>query len=249
MSSVRTPIPVSSDARRFTAGRRRRRLTILLSSGTLVALVLLVTGIVMSPLLTLTHVVVKGREDVPERVIVGAVSDQIGRPLAAIDFDRIRDRLATVTRIQSFTTEIQPPHTLVIRVVERRAIGFFAVKSKWAIVDAAGVVVDTVSAPPSRIPELFVESTTDRAFTSIAETLSQLPSTIRNKVLSISAQSRDSVTFTLRNSGHIIIWGSPDNSALKVLVMGRALKVADRSSGRYSIDVSAPDNIVLQRIS
>jgi cell division protein FtsQ len=96
---------------------------------------------------------------------------------------------------------------------------------------------------------LFVTSTTDRGFSSIAETLSALPSTIRSKVLSISAQSRDSVTFTLRNSGHVVVWGSPDNSPLKVLVMDRALRVADRSGGAYEIDVSAPDNIVLQKIS
>lgn len=235
-----------SDVRRFTAGRRRRRRAWLMGGGAIVAVALVVTGIVMSPLLTLTEIVVKGRTDVSERVIAGAAADQIGQPLVALDFDAIRERLSSVTRIQSFTTEIQPPNTLVIRVVERRAIGFMALKSKWVVVDAAGVVIDTVSEKPSGIPELFVESTTDRAFSAMAETLVALPKKLRSKVASMSAQTRDSVRFTLRGTGHEIVWGSPDNSAVKVVVMERALRVANQSNGVFEIDVSAPDNIVLQ---
>lgn len=200
----------------------------------------------MSPWLTLTQIVVKGQTDVPEKVIAGAAADQVGQPLVALDFEAIHERLGSVTRIQSYTTEIQPPNTLVIRIVERRAIGFMAQKSKWVVIDAAGVVIDTVTEKPPGVPELFVESTTDRAFSAMAETLVSLPRSIRSKVASMSAQTRDSVRFTLRGSGHEIVWGSPDNSALKVLVMKRALRVANQSSGVFEIDVSAPDNIVLQ---
>jgi len=245
VTNIRTPRR-DSDERRFTAGRRRRRRAWLMGGGALVAVALVVTGIVMSPLLTLTEIVVKGRTDVPERVIAGAASDQVGQPLVALNFDAIRERLSSVTRIQSFTTEIRPPNTLVIRVVERRAIGFMSLKSKWVVVDAAGVVIDTVSEKPSGIPEMFVGSTTDRAFSAMAETLVALPRNIRSKVASMSAQTRDSVRFTLRGTGHEIVWGSPDNSAVKVLVMERALRVANRSNGVFEIDVSAPDNIVLQ---
>lgn len=235
-----------ADERRFTAGLRRRRRAWLMGVGAIVAVALVVTGIVMSPLLTLTEIVVKGRTDVPERVIAGAAADQIGQPLVALNFDAIRERLSSVTRIQSYTTEIQPPNTLVIRVVERRAIGFMSLKSKWVVVDAAGVVIDTVSEKPSGMPELFVESTTDRAFSAMAETLVALPKKLRAKVASMSAQTRDSVRFTLRGTGHEIVWGSPDNSAVKVVVMERALRVANQSNGVFEIDVSAPDNIVLQ---
>ncbi len=235
-----------SDERRFTAGRRRQRRAWLTGGGMLVAMALVVTGIVMSPLLTLTDIVVKGREAVPERVIAGAASDQVGQPLVALNFDAIRERLNSVTRIQSFATEIQPPHTLVIRVVERQAIGFMASDSHWEVVDAAGVVIDTVSDKPAGIPELLAGSTTDISFGAIAETLVMLPSTIRDNIALISAPTRDSVRFTLRGVGHEIVWGSPDNSSVKIVVMDRALRVADRSNGVYEIDVSAPDNIVLQ---
>lgn len=237
-----------SDERRFTAGSRRQRNALLIGAGTLVGIMLIVTGIVMSPLLTLTTVVVKGRESVPEKVIVGAVSDQVGQPLAFINFDTIGQRLGSVTRIQSYATEIQPPHTLVIRVVERQALGFVAVKNKWAVVDAAGVVIDSAATRPPRIPEIAVVSTSDPAFGAIASTLSALPQSVRKDVAQITAATRDSVRLTLRGVGHQIVWGSPENSALKLVVMNRALDVANKRAGRYEIDVSAPDNIVLRPI-
>lgn len=241
--------PVHDDSRRFTAGRRRRRSIVLLSLGTLIGVALLVTGIVLSPLLTLTTIVVKGREMVPEGVIVGAVSDQIGKPLASVNFESIRERLSTVPRIQSFTTEIQPPHTLVIRVVERQAIGSLVVKGNWVLVDVAGVTIATQDTQPERFPVIDVPAATDRTFRAVADTLASLPKSMRARIAGISAVTRDSVRFTLRGTGHEIKWGSPDDSVLKLSVLERALDVANSRAGRYEIDVSAPDNLVLQRIS
>ncbi|MBJ7434007.1 MAG: hypothetical protein JHC62_06180, partial [Microbacteriaceae bacterium] len=120
--------------------------------------------------------------------------------------------------------------------------------SQWAVVDAAGVIIDTGMERPLGIPELLGESTSDTAFSAMAETLVALPSSVLANVASMSAQTRDSVRFTLRGVGHEIVWGSPDNSALKLVVMNRAIRVADRSNGVFEIDVSAPDNIVLRRL-
>ncbi len=244
-----SPQRIDDDSRRFTARRRRRRSIVVISIGTLLGVALLVTGIVLSPLLTLTTIVVKGRDAVPEAVIVGAAADQIGQPLAAINFDAIRDRLSTVPRIQSFATELQPPHTLVIRVVERQAIGVLAAEGGWTVVDVAGVVIDTQDIKPARLPEINVPTPTDRGFAAIAETLASFPKSVRQSIAVISAPTRDSVRFELRGIGHQIIWGSPDDSMLKLAVMERALEVANERFGRYEIDVSAPDNIVLQPIS
>ena len=244
-----SPQRFDDDSHRFTARRRRRRSIVVISIGTLVGVALLVTGIVMSPLLTLTTIVVKGRDAVPEDVIVGAAADQIGQPLAAINFDAIRDRLSTVPRIQSFATELQPPHTLVIRIVERQAIGVLVADGGWTVVDVAGVVIDTQDIKPARLPEIDVPTTSDRGFAAIAETLASFPSSVRQSIAVISATTRDSVRFELRGTGHQIIWGSPNDSLLKLSVMERALEVANARFGRYEIDVSAPDNIVLQPIS
>jgi cell division protein FtsQ len=72
---------------------------------------------------------------------------------------------------------------------------------------------------------------------------------VRESIAVISATTRDSVRFELRGIGHQIIWGSSDDSLVKLSVMDRALEVANKRFGRFEIDISAPDNIVLQPIS
>lgn len=237
---------VEGDAARFLESRRRRQRRLLVSLGGLVALALIVTGIVLSPLMTLTTVVITGRESVAEKVITGAVTDQLGKPLALLDTDAIRARLTSVTRIQSFATEIQPPHTLVIRIVERHPIGYMANGVKWDLVDAAGVVIDTVTSPPTAVPLLSVGATTDLAFSAVVDTLAALPDSFSNDIAGIAAPTRDSIELTMRGTPHRIIWGSPDNTPLKAIVAKRALAIARSRGGTYEIDVSAPDNIVLR---
>jgi cell division protein FtsQ len=230
------------------AVRLRRRRRIALAIGLLVAIALIVTGVVLSPLMTLTTIVVSGRDTVPEKVITGATDDQLGKPLALIDTDAIRSRLASVTRIESFTTELQPPHTLVIRIVERRAIGYMNHGTKWDIVDAAGVVLDTSSTPPSTLPLLSVASTTDLAFSAVSDVLAALPESFRNSIAGVTARTRDSITIVMKGTPHRLLWGSPDETPLKVLVAKRALAIVAKRGGAYEIDVSAPDNIVLRPI-
>lgn len=202
----------------------------------------------MSPLMTLTTVVVKGRTDVAEKIITGAVADQIGKPLALLDYDAIRSRLATVTRIQSFSTELQPPHTIVVRIVERQPVGYMADGTKWNLVDAAGIVVDTVATPPTSVPLFAVASTTDLAFSAITDTLVALPDSFRRDIAEVSAKTRDSVTIMMRGTPNRIIWGSPERTPLKAIVAQRALKIVSKNGRAYEIDVSAPDNIVLRPI-
>lgn len=237
---------IEGDAARFLESRRRRQRRLLVGVGGLVALALIVTGIVMSPLMTLTTIVITGRESVAEKVITGSVSDQIGTPLALLNTDAIRSRLTSVTRIQSFATEIRPPHTLVIRIVERHAIGYMANGTKWDLVDPAGVVIDTVTAPPTDVPRLSVGATTDLAFSAVVDTLAALPDSFSNDIAEIAAQTRDSIELTMRGTPHRIIWGSPDNTPLKAIVAKRALAIARSRGGTFEINVSAPDNIVLR---
>lgn len=237
---------VEGDASRFREKQRARRRAWAIAIGIVVSLALIVTGVVLSPILTLTTLEVKGRTTIPERVVARAVDDQMGRPLALIDYDAIRDRLSSEPRIQSFSTELRPPHTLVIRVVERTAIGFLANGERWDVVDAAGVVLGNQGIKPSTIPEFQVTSTTDISFLTVIEALAAMPSGFRKRIALAEAETRDSISFVMRGVPHRIVWGSSDDSALKAVVALRAIRLAERGGGVFEIDVSAPDNIVLR---
>lgn len=235
------------EERRFTEGARRSRRIRLTITSSVLGFVLLVGGIVLSPLMTLTEVVVTGRENVPEKVIVGAVKDQIGTPLALLDYGSIANKLGTVVRIQSFSTELRPPHTMVIRIVERTPIGALKSAKGWDIVDAAGVVIQTTTKAPKSVPRLDVESVEAPGFLATVKALLALPAGLRADVASVSAATRDSVQFVLRGVSHEIRWGSDEQSTLKAAVLDQALAIAKSKGGTYVIDVSAPDTLIMNR--
>lgn len=239
---------IRDESKRFqrTTLERRRRWWILIGSS--VGIVLIVIGISLSPLFTLKTIEVKGRSSVAEKVIAGAAVDQVGVPLALIDFESIRQRLTSVVKIQSFSTEIQPPDTLVIRVIERTPIGAIAVNDGWEVVDSAGVVIDSVKNAPTSIPELRVSGVDDPQFQNITQTLLLIPSDLRKRIGIIAAESRDSIRFTLRDLACEVVWGSIEGSQLKAIMLSRAIDELAKESGSYVIDVSAPENIVMRKV-
>lgn len=234
------------EARRFTEASRRSRQIRLAIFGGFLAIVGLVAGLVLSPLMALEKIEVSGLVSLDEAVVIGAVSEQIGRPLATLDYDDVKSKLSTVPQIQSFATELRPPHTLVVRIVERVAVGTIRLADGYDIVDAAGVVIGFSESEPAGLPAIFVTEVGSPGFVAIVNTLVALPTEVRSDVKSISAESRDSVTFVLRSASHEIRWGSDELPTHKAAVLAQALKVAADRGGSFVIDVSAPDTLVLK---
>ena len=238
----------SQEERRFTAGarqQRRVRLTITLS---VLGFLSMVATIVLSPLMTLTEIEVTGRQNIDEKVIVGAVKDQLGTPLALINYDAIAAKLGTVVQVQSYSTELRPPHTLVLRVVERTPIGAIKSAKGWDIVDAAGVVMQSTTKAPTSVPKLVVDGVDSPGFLAAVKALLALPPELRADVAAISAATRDTVQFVLRGVSHEIRWGSDEQATLKAAVLDRALAIAAKNGGQYVIDVSAPDTLIMNRV-
>ena len=237
------------EARRFTEGPRRQRRFRLAVTMSVLGFLGMVSGIVLSPLMTLDEVVVAGLESVPEEVVVGAVKEQLGTPLALLDYGAIEKRLGGVVQIQSFATELRPPHTLVIRIVERVPIGAIASDSGWDVVDAAGVILSSSAAAPRTVPRLNIEGVDSPGFFAAVRALLALPPSLRGEVATISAETRDTVRLILRGVPHEIRWGSDELSTLKAAVLERALEIASEKGGTFVIDVSAPDTLIMNRMN
>lgn len=237
-----------AEVRRFTRQARRRRLTATIALGTLLTLVGGAAAISVSPLLALTSIRIVGTERLDANAIAAALEDHRGTPLAFVSDTQIRSDLEGFALIRSFSTEIVPPGTLIVRVVERAPIGAVASAGGFDVVDAAGVVVETTETVPSGIPILSVgaASADDPAFRGLADVLLALPQELRASVLTISATTRDDVRFTIGGAGHSVVWGSAERSAFKARVLAAALASTDQSVS-WEYDVSAPDSLVVRR--
>ncbi|TPX03500.1 FtsQ-type POTRA domain-containing protein, partial [Schumannella luteola] len=140
------------ELKRFTRRARRRRIAWLGGIGVVVALVAMSIGAVYSPLLALRDIRVDGTTSLDPARIVDAVDGQLGTPLALLDQDALRDELGSFTLIRSYSTEILPPGTLIIHVVERAPVGVMVAGGAFDVVDAAGVVLGSVPQRPAGLP-------------------------------------------------------------------------------------------------
>jgi cell division protein FtsQ len=231
------------EARRFTRRSRRRRVTWLVSVLSLLLVVGFVTGAVYSPLLSLKTIRVEGASRVSAASVRAAVDGQLGRPLALVDFNSITRALGKFPLIRSFVTETVPPDTLVIRIAERAPIATLATSSGFAVVDPAGIVIDSGAERQPGLPliELGAAPKGSPAFAAAVGVLLALPTDLLKTVDTVTAQTSDDVTLTL-TTGQSVVWGSPEQSALKAKVLAAVISVGGTTT-KY--DVSAPGHPVL----
>ncbi len=235
-----------SEVKRFTRRSRRRRVTALVSILSLLLTGALVTGAVYSPLLSLKTVTVEGASRVSAESVRAAVGDQVGKPLATIDFGRIKQELSKFSLIRSYVTETVPPDTLIVRIAERAPIGTIATSKGFATVDPAGVDIETTTARPAGLPliQLGTASKKSAGFTAAVAVLLALPAELLKRVDTVTAQTTDDVTLVLTGSGQSVIWGSAENSLLKAKVLV-ALMATQNPSAVVKYDVSAPNTPVV----
>ncbi len=237
------------EIRRFTRRTRHRRLGWVVALGIVGVLVGLLAVAIYSPLLALRTIRVEGTAAVSAEAVTAAVSDQLGTPLALLDYDRIRARLDASPLIRSFVTEAQPPSTLVVRITERRPVGAIPTSAGFAVVDPAGVVLSTSPGRVAGVPLIDVEAmgVESAAFRSVVEVLLALPVDVRARVDTASASSKDDVTLVLSGVGQRVVWGSAERSALKARVLADLI-AAQGENARVEFDVSAPLSPVVRPI-
>lgn len=203
---------------------------------------------VFSPILALREIRVDGTSRLDPAVVRDAVSGQLGTPLALLDEGRIRSELSQFTSIRSYVTELVPPGTLVIHVVERSPLGVVASATGFDVVDAAGVVLESLPTRPAALPVLQVdaEGVDGAGFAAMAEVLVALPAEVLAQVDAISARTRDDVTLTLTGSDQRVVWGSAADSDRKAAILA-ALLARFAASGAGEYDVSAPGSAVFRQ--
>jgi cell division protein FtsQ len=228
--------------RRFTVRQRRRRIAWLAAAGGLVLLVVGTVGVAYSPLFALEHIEVVGTSQLPADTVSDALSEQLGTPLAAIDESAVKAALVAFPLVESYTLEAAPPHDLVVRIVERTPVGVVSSPAGYSLVDAAGVALSTSADPPPGYPELDVTGGIQSdAFAAAGRIMRSLPADMRAQVTLVSASSPDDVRLTL--AGAAVVWGSPQKSALKAVVLQDMMAA---QPGRSEYDVSSPNAIVVR---
>ncbi len=209
--------------------------------GALVVVLLVVLAVaVFSPILALRTIKVEGTKEVKSSDVRAALSNQLGTPLALLDDSAIAKDLGQFVLIKSYVTEVVPPNTLVVRVVERSAIGVIKDGNAYDHVDPAGVTVST-SSTTSGLPVIDIGSTkaNGAGFDAAVKVLLAMPQSVFVQVKSISATTVDNVSLTLKTGSHTVLWGSSAQSALKAKDLAAMLQIG-HCRAEPVLNVTAP---------
>ena len=232
--------------RRYTVSTRRRRVNAVAGAGALVGLVMTVVILTTSPIFSLQTVEINGLQRIDESEVTQALSGVMGKPLAQVGPGDVARLLSDIALVRSVETRVDLPNTLVVSIVERVPLGAVQKSTGFDVVDAAAVVLWSETVKPQSLPVILVPANREStAFRAIVRALEVLPRSVLARVDAVTANSQDTVRFSLSDSNHIVLWGSAERSEEKARALPAAL-IAAGSEGARLIDLSTPETVVIR---
>ncbi|WP_104525372.1 cell division protein FtsQ/DivIB [Blastococcus atacamensis] len=239
-----TPLP---DRRRPLGARQRRSL----QAATLLT-VLAVLGwlLWLGPVLAVRTVQVDGLGTLTADEVREVAQVPDGAPLLRVDVAAVEDRVAKLPQIRSVQAARGWPDRIVITVAERIPVAVVGTAGRRSLVDADGVLFDTVTgdAPRGVVPlDVADPGSDDPATQAGIAAIRALPGGLRDDVETVSVPDPDAIELTMRD-GTVIRWGDAGESSTKGRVVVALLdRIGDGELEPTDlIDVSAPDAVVLR---
>lgn len=222
----------------------RRRLTerlpsrrVLLSAIGLALVTLAAWVVFFSSWLAADEISVSGAETISAGDVRAVAAVSLGTPLARLDLERVRQRVAEIPEVREVEVRRKWPHTVAIAIVEREPVAVLRRDGIWWSVDEDGELFAGGPQRDERGPLLSVPTTAgEDALVEAARVASALPADLRRTTVRLSAESMDSITLHLQGA-RTVMWGSATDSERKVEVLRALLKQA--TSATY--DVSVPE--------
>ncbi|MFH8569656.1 cell division protein FtsQ/DivIB [Streptomyces sp. NPDC017993] len=192
------------------------------------------------------HVEVTGVTVLTANQVADAADTPMNAPLATVDTDEMAARLrARLPRIRTVEIVRSWPHTIGLKVTERKPELLMRSGGKFVEVDVEGVRFATVGTAPRHVPLLEMAASDspslhrfgiDRLRRAAVGIARALPEAVRKDVRQIRVQSYDSITLELAGD-RTVAWGSGEQGARKAKVLTALLKAA--GDARH-FDVSVP---------
>lgn len=213
--------------------RRRRLKKVVALIASLLACSTAIYIVYFSSVFALQSISVQGSSIVEGDAIIQAAAIPLGTPLARINSDEVSKNLQVFPSVGSVEVRRVWPSEIVLAITERTPIATMSLNGRWKFVDESGVIYgDSAKIPDGLIP---ISAPNVAARRSVAEVIQSLPVTIKRQVLTVNANTEDSVELTLTGDRYVV-WGNSTLSARKVEVLDILLQ---KKAKIY--DVSAPN--------
>ncbi|TYP88308.1 cell division protein FtsQ/DivIB [Blastococcus xanthinilyticus] len=239
------PLPSRRPARR-SAGQRR-----LLALAALLTVVAAVAWLLwLAPFLAVRTVQVDGVTTLSADQVRETAQVPDGEPLLRVDLGAIEERVARLPQVRDVQAARGWPDRIVVTVAERVPVAVVGEPGNRSLVDAEGVLFDTVTGEPPRgvVPlDVADPGPQDPATLAGLAAVRALPTGLREDVDGVAVPDPDAIELTMAD-GTVVRWGGPEESDVKGPVVVSLLEriAAGELEPAALIDVSAPDAVLLR---
>jgi cell division protein FtsQ len=233
-------------------GRRRRRVAVRALLG--LAVVGLVMGSALSPVLRVRHIRVEGLSGSLGVDVEARVAHLRGRPLLLVDSGSVRADLLSDARLSAVRVTKEPPGTLRITAARRIPAAVASVAGGFAVLSADAVVLEVLPVAEPGLPGLRAGEVPARpgAHAATAEgalrALVALPPSVAARIREMQVGSDGSLNLVL-DDGVAVGFGNPDQEAARKGEVLEAM-VTEASVRGWHVDsynVVSPEEPALQR--
>jgi cell division protein FtsQ len=210
-----------------------------------ISLTAVVLASFFTPMLAVEKIDFVGNERISANELESALSGLYARPMTTISDDEIAGLLSEFALIETFTTQVEPPHTLRVNIRERQPILILVRSGKNYLYDAAGVRISATE-EISNYPFLVFDGNPieNPRFTAAVKLLFSLPLSTYSQVFSLEVSESLTSKLVLRDGNLTVLWGSTEDGLLKSEVLDSLLATGVKNA--LTIDVSSPNSPVVQ---
>lgn len=178
---------------------------------------------------------VQGAKDLSADQLVATAGITTGTPMMRVDLRASEARISDLPQVGSVDVRRAWPSTVVITVSERGLVAMQKAPDGWELLDANGSPFAVAATKPKDLPT--VRQSPDAATnTAMLQALAGMSAQVRAQVLSVSAQSPNSIRLQMRKNNTVVNWGSAQESEFKSQVLAVLL-----GTDAGWIDVSIPE--------
>jgi len=244
---------VASGGKGRKRGSRRGVRTLLLAA-LLASLGLMLWVYMYTDVLNVRSVVVEGNRRLQGSYIASLSGIGEHTHLLKMDVGEVERSILSEPYVAEVRVHRRFPYTVVLEVREREPLGIICQGGKYHLVDAEGVVVESLQESPGVFIEMRFPTQQvlypgvrleGEVFPSLVTLLQAVPSSLREVTTAVGRSHEDGLY--LECWGTKVIFGTTEDLARKVTIMDLALMQLSRRYGKLDyIDVSFPDRPVFK---
>lgn len=201
-------------------------------------------GIASTANLRVQKIIIEGRSNTPEVLLNAALGVHLGDSMLGFSLQGARQRIETLSWVESAAVERRLPGTLVVNLVERRPFAIWQNQGKFVLIDRDGEVVANEDVTAFGDLPLVVGTGAPQAATKLLEALAAQPA-LKSRVTAAVRVGERRWNLRLRNGADVLL---PEGAVVPALAKLAELQTSEALLDRplAVVDMRLPDRLVVR---